>query len=630
MGFKMKYDYFGNTSLRVKQLLYNFETQLFLFDELFSTADEYDTWSNDSRLQVRYLELLRANELLDNKNQTTQLGTKDARVKSAPLEDLNLIKRKDKIITPQGRELLNLLKQEAFKHNNKFLQIDLISLFFLKAYLNFSKSANLLQKYLKVFKEFGGEVSAEIFATLPLINNFANPQEFIRHIQNDTLFANIANKDDLNTFLTDLENHTLRVDYFKTAKGDATAFSIIKVLEQIFLPLRESNNNELLENLLSSQCSREFLSFKKLYLPYISKATKKDEKIQELCDFVCAGNLEEFGIRFYNLIMKARIQANLKDYFDLNRRYLNLTGIFEFNKDKVSLSLVFKMILNHSHCDEILSKIATSQISKDMLSEYFNDDEFKANFKKYGISNPNDLINYKQNADKEKLKTLINTHFSKMKIIEILKLFENRKNDNIILDKTTTEATIPTIFEYIIAIAWHYIDDENLDRILCAGLSLDSNLLPKSHAVGGDADFKFDYGDHALMIEVTLTEKINQRRAEMESVSRHLGNLLLDLDDVKQEKSFGIFIAPYLDKNVLNDFRSRVRCYFENNEKHIKGMKILPLNTNDIVKILKSGRSYESLIADFYRLFESENEWGNRWYNDEIVPFINSLKQSNV
>lgn len=630
MGFKMRYDYFGNTSLRVKQLLYNFETQLFLFDELFSTADEYDTWSNDSRLQVRYLELLRANELLDNKNQTTQLGTKDARVKSAPLEDLNLIKRKDKIITPQGRELLNLLEQEAFKHNNKFLQIDLISLFFLKAYLNFSKSANLLQKYLKVFKEFGGEVSAEIFAILPLINNFANPQEFIRHIQNDTLFANIANKDDLNTFLTDLENHTLRADYFKTAKGDAIAFSIIKVLEQIFLPLRENNNNELLENLLSSQCSKEFLSFKKLYLPYISKATKKDEKIQELCDFVCAGNLEEFGIRFYNLIMKARIQANLKDYFDLNRRYLNLTGIFEFNKDKVSLNLVFKMILNHSHCDEILSKIATSQISEDMLNEYFDDDEFKTKFEKYGISNPNDLINYKQNADKEKLKTLIDTHFSKAQIIEILKLFENRNNDNIILDKTTTEATIPTIFEYIIAIAWHYIDDENLDRILCAGLSLDSNLLPKSHAVGGDADFKFDYGDHALMIEVTLTEKINQRRAEMESVSRHLGNLLLNLDGEKQEKSFGIFIAPYLDKNVLNDFRSRVRCYFERDSSFVKGMNILPLSTHDIIKILQSKHSYQNLIPNFHKLFASENDWGSKWYNDEILPFINSLSKINV
>ena len=470
----------------------------------------------------------------------------------------------------------------------------------------------------------------ENFAFLPLINKFASVKEFINHIKNHTLFVNVADVTKLNKFLADLEKGSLKTDYFKTAKGESSAVSIINALQKILLPLRKNGDKKLLQNLVSPQCETEFLNFKKLYLPYISNATKKDDKLQEVYDFICAGDLREFGIRFYDLIMRSRLQANLYDYCDLNRRYLNLSGIFEFEKDKVSLNLVFKMILAHSKCNEILDKIATSQISKDMLSEYFNDDEFKANFEKYGISNPNDLISYKQNADKEKLKILIDTHFSKAQIIEILKLFENRKNDNVILDKTTTEATIPTIFEYIIAIAWHYIDDENLDRILCAGLSLDSNLLPKSHAVGGDADFKFDYDDHALMIEVTLTEKTNQRRAEMESVSRHLGNLLLNLDDKKQEKSFGIFIAPYLDKNVLNDFRSRVRCYFERDSSFVKGMNILPLSTHDIIKILQSKHSYQNLIPHFHKLFASENDWGSKWYNDEILPFINSLSKINV
>lgn len=626
----MRYDYFGNTSLRVKNLLYNFETQLILFEELFANADDSDIWSNDSELQIHYLELLKSHNLLESKNKTTEIGTKDARVKSAPLEDLNLIKRKEKLITSQGYELLTLIKNQSYKINNEFLQIDLISLFFLKAQLNFAKSPNLLQKYLEVFREFDGEMSMENFAFLPLINKFASVKEFINHIKNHTLFVNVADVTKLNKFLADLEKGSLKTDYFKTAKGESSAVSIINALQKILLPLRKNGDKKLLQNLVSPQCETEFLNFKKLYLPYISNATKKDDKLQEVYDFICAGDLREFGIRFYDLIMRSRLQANLYDYCDLNRRYLNLSGIFEFEKDKVSLNLVFKMILVHSKCNEILDKIATSQISKDMLSEYFNDDEFKANFEKYGISNPNDLISYKQNADKEKLKILIDTHFSKAQIIEILKLFENRKNDNVILDKTTTEATIPTIFEYIIAIAWHYIDDENLDRILCAGLSLDSNLLPKSHAVGGDADFKFDYDNHALMIEVTLTEKTNQRRAEMESVSRHLGNLLLNLDDKKQEKSFGIFIAPYLDKNVLNDFRSRVRCYFERDSSFVKGMNILPLSTHDIIKILQSKHSYQNLIPHFHKLFASENDWGSKWYNDEILPFINSLSKINV
>lgn len=106
----MRYDYFGNTSLRVKNLLYNFETQLILFEELFNNADEEDTWANNSDLQIRYLELLERHNLLESKNKITDLGTKDARVKSAPLEDYNLINRRQKHITQQGYELLSLIK----------------------------------------------------------------------------------------------------------------------------------------------------------------------------------------------------------------------------------------------------------------------------------------------------------------------------------------------------------------------------------------------------------------------------------------------------------------------------------------------------------------------------------------
>ena len=64
----MKYDYFGNTSLRVKHLLLNFETQLLLFEELFKNAGEKETWENDSPLQIKYLEALQNHHLLENKN----------------------------------------------------------------------------------------------------------------------------------------------------------------------------------------------------------------------------------------------------------------------------------------------------------------------------------------------------------------------------------------------------------------------------------------------------------------------------------------------------------------------------------------------------------------------------------
>ncbi|MDE7174420.1 MAG: AlwI family type II restriction endonuclease, partial [Helicobacter sp.] len=178
----------------------------------------------------------------------------------------------------------------------------------------------------------------------------------------------------------------------------------------------------------------------------------------------------------------------------------------------------------------------------------------------------------------------------------------------------------------IIAIAWCYIDENKIERILEAGLSLDSQLLPKSHAVGGNADFVYSYYNHSLMIEVTLTEKINQRRAEMESVSRHLGNLLLSLDSAMREKTYGIFIAPYLDKNVINDFRSRIHCYFENDTAYIKGMKILPLSTEDIIRILKSHVNYKDIFSKFQEILSSKELWGNQWYQTHVQMMIENMK----
>ncbi len=54
----MRYSYFGNTSNRVQQVLYNFEAQLLLFNELFATTKENEVLANDSSLQIRYLGIL--------------------------------------------------------------------------------------------------------------------------------------------------------------------------------------------------------------------------------------------------------------------------------------------------------------------------------------------------------------------------------------------------------------------------------------------------------------------------------------------------------------------------------------------------------------------------------------------
>ncbi|TKX33976.1 AlwI family type II restriction endonuclease [Campylobacter taeniopygiae] len=618
----MKYDYFGNTSLRVKHLLLNFETQLLLFEELFKNADKKETWENNSTLQIKYLEALQNHNLLENKNKTTHLGTKDARVKSAPLEDFGLIKRKEKLISEQGYELLELIKNQAYKIDNDFLQIDLISMFFLKMSLKFSKSENLLQKYLEVFALYNGSISKELFLFLPLINNFKNTKEFIELFDKNQILDFLIFKDyrdKLEQFLIDLENKNYdKMNYFHTAKGEQSAKDILFALK-LFLEFRENKDKNIFLELLKAKKDEKFYRFKELYLSYISKEINKENKIKDLIHFCELDSLQDFGKRFFKLIFKARIMNNLKDYADLNERYLNLCGIFEFNLESISINEIFKLVLKHSKYKDILKIITHSKISKELLSEYFNDKEFKVFFKNYEINSLKELKTYTKKENLKKIHKLLKYNFTKEKIINILELFENRKNDDKIASLVTKEATIPTIFEYIIAISWCYIDDFNLEHILNAGLSLDNKFLPKSHAVGGEADFIYHYNKHSLMIEATLTQKTNQRRAEMESVSRHLGNLLLNLEQEKREKSFAIFIAPYLDKNVLNDFRSRIYCYFENETNFIKGMKILPLSIKDLKNILNSNLNYKELLPKIYEILDDKDDYGSRWYKENII-----------
>ena len=91
--------------------------------------------------------------------------------------------------------------------------------------------------------------------------------------------------------------------------------------------------------------------------------------------------------------------------------------------------------------------------------------------------------------------------------------------------------------------------------------------------------------------------------------------------------SFGIFIASYLDRNVLNDFRSRRRNIpWENSRgEYVEGMNILPLNTEDIIEILISNKTYIDLKPSFYELMEDSNDWGSKWYINSIKTYIDNL-----
>ena len=157
-------------------------------------------------------------------------------------------------------------------------------------------------------------------------------------------------------------------------------------------------------------------------------------------------------------------------------------------------------------------------------------------------------------------------------------------------------------------------------------LSLDANLLPITHAAGGEADIVYEYPQcdsypaHSVLLEATLADGTNQRRMEMEPVSRHVGNHILRTEN---SLSYGIFATTFLHINVISDFKSRKHTpYFDTQDeaKFIPGMKITPLDTDDLRNIIENGIKYEDLYNRFETAYQRADEYANpkQWY-EELV-----------
>jgi hypothetical protein len=225
----------------------------------------------------------------------------------------------------------------------------------------------------------------------------------------------------------------------------------------------------------------------------------------------------------------------------------------------------------------------------------------------------------------QRLQHLIDTKLTDDKILSLLDCFETR-NDDEIRSMVTDNADVPTIFEYVLGILWYKASERHGKILDYMKLSLDADLLPKTHAAGGEADIVYEYEateyypEHTLLLEATLADSTNQRRMEMEPVSRHLGKHLLRTGNLS---SYCVFATNYLDINVIADFRGRKSMPFydpQDYSKSIAGMKIIPLQTSELKKIVSNRKTYKELYPLFETAFNS-NLPPHEWY-DKLIPKI--------
>ena len=159
-------------------------------------------------------------------------------------------------------------------------------------------------------------------------------------------------------------------------------------------------------------------------------------------------------------------------------------------------------------------------------------------------------------------------------------------------------------------------------------LSLDANLLPKTHAAGGTADIVYEYNktnnypEHKVLLEATLTESTSQRKNEMEPVSRHL---MREIQENDNDDTYAVFVANILQEEVLSDFRSRKNYQFRGKNSVKSGLKIISLSIRDIIKLINIKIQYSKLYKIFDEAYKDTNINDLEWYEKLVKNKINNL-----
>ncbi len=633
----------GTTSFRTKSFNKTIEKQLDLLDEFWSKQEnEAESWTSNNVLQAKYYDFMKEKNFVagDAKNKP-----KDAREKTSGLVDIGLINA-DRKITEAGRTLLEISRANDFSTDNA-LQIPKDSYIYLKQFLKTFNYVNgkcvrpfIVLLYVLSKVEY---LSLEEFTyLLPLCTDRENTELIVAEILELRNLGTSIDNIIIDRLMT-MDNYEMGLDLFLRSKVDEDVICTVGMN-------RKSRNydkpyfhlyNELYEVFVKHNSDAIVCAFKATKKVNIGKFWRKhlfnmaSERAiahnpgKHLNKTLFSDVKTEDGFKraFYTVMHLFKAKATLSDYLDLNRRYVKTTDIILFEDDTVKVDIVPKQFFNSvmddlykiaftpSEClydDCALEEIDSSLIFKEEIVVEGINRELGTSIAK--MSEAYTILEENRYC---RLQHLIDSKFTDDKLITLLGLFETR-GDAEINSMVTDNADIPTIFEYVLGILWYKASERKGKILDYMKLSLDADLLPKTHAAGGEADIVYEYEEtehypqHTLLFEATLADGTNQRRMEMEPVSRHLGQHLIRTGNMN---SYCVFATNFLNINVIADFRGRKNMpYYDPNdyEKFIDGMKIIPLQTNELKSIVKNNITYKELYSVFEMAFNSTlppHEW---------------------
>ena len=251
-----------------------------------------------------------------------------------------------------------------------------------------------------------------------------------------------------------------------------------------------------------------------------------------------------------------------KDYGDNLIRYFCYTDLFKDNGYYVNINEY-----RQEEVKEILSKFSGEAL------------DFK---------DQNDYLNYLNDKNLPRLNTFKSTISDFDNIVNnAVKRSKNEENISIILNEINNLIKKNETYgmgidaERLIYRLMFLID--SFKKFNAPVKNLDSEGLPRSTAPGNSPDLIINYDNFDLIIETTTLLGKNQKKAEDQSVPRHLFNHIQKTN----KSSYCLFIAPFIDEDLAKQYQ-----YYSSPHENAgyEGMKlsIIPLNLNVIKEFVEN------------------------------------------
>lgn len=626
--------------------------------ELLSTLSKF--WNNhsswDDSTQSDFYDLAFEDGLVKG---TANRKSKDARQITSGLSELGLVSPQ-RIITEVGKSILNLEKTK----DDLFL-IDSDNYIYLKQLLKLqSDNVRPFIAFIYLLCKLNYLTYDEFTYFLPICND---SQEVVDIVEKIKLVRNDELKFDDVIINQILKEHKIceAIHSFSEkpnlSLSDFVDLDMNRKSSQYSKPLVDLYNCLLYYyNHKNSIDINYFVSLKETFKGLSSNLKTEYTKYFNLSYFIKEENFERyknhfdsldifnsdsikaFNLNFAKLVHLCKWKSTLTDYADLNRRYFLTADIIKYGNKKFELDIIPKYIFNKI-IDELLAKpvIQDKKAYRSFLESDSDlitiDKSFAleiADIKPYiekdyniKISNIDEIKSFIDNKKLEQINSLIDKYFMPNQLIELFTYISKREDSKIKgYADMDSDVSISTIYEYLIAIAWYHVSGRRGNILKFMNLKLDVNMLPVIHAPGYFSDLVFDYIEtseypqHTVLIEATLSDSTTQRRMEMEPVSRHLVNY----KNFSKIESYSLFIANELHTLVLSDFRSRKNYYYQIKEEICKGLKIIPISTDDLCYILKNEITYSYLYKLFETAYQDNQVDDINWYNKCIKSFLSN------